>query len=166
MIGESLQTWLEGQWDRSDEVGVLARFVDRAGLRLPSGRIAPADLEDQLRDVGAAPEVLACLPATWQARRRELAEEGGSGFDLAPGLPSSLEAAIEWEVERAGGDRGEARDLADVWVRVLHDSDRRAGGIRTAVRLRPCSCADGGQPGAKGRCQRCFGRSGLSARAW
>ena len=93
MTCAAFQVWLEGQWDRDDQVGEFARFVDRVDLRLPSGRITPGD-------------------------------------------------------------------LADVWVRVLRDCDRRAGGIRTAVRLRSCSCADGGQPGAEGRCERCFGRSG------
>ncbi|HKO38854.1 MAG TPA: hypothetical protein VJU14_10845 [Solirubrobacterales bacterium] len=160
MTGAAFQVWLEGQWDRSDEVGTVARFVDRLGLRLPEAPIALADLEAQLRDVGAPPEVLACLPSTWSACGRELdGEADGPPVDHAPDLPSSLTAAIEREVEQAGGDRTDARDLADVWVRVLRDCDRRAGGIRTATRLRGCSCADGGEPGAAGRCSRCFGRS-------
>jgi hypothetical protein len=76
---------------------------------------------------------------------------------LAPELPPSLEASIERVVEREGGDRTDALDLAEVWVRALRDSDRRAGGIRAAVRVRRCSCADGGEAGREGRCERCWG---------
>jgi hypothetical protein len=76
-----------------------------------------------------------------------------SGADLHP----TLAAAIEREVDRAGGTPVDAHDLGEVWKRVARDTERRAAAIRTAVRLQPCGCPDGGDP-EDGRCGRCFGR--------
>lgn len=71
--------------------------------------------------------------------------------------PPSMAAAIERAVEREGGDRTDALDLAEVWQRVARDTERRAGGIRAAVGVRRCNCADGGERGEDGRCEHCFG---------
>lgn len=74
-------------------------------------------------------------------------------------LPRSLRTAIARAVADAGGDEDDARDLAEVWRRVLRDCHRRAGAIRTAARLTHCRCTDGGDPGRNGRCSRCGSRS-------
>jgi hypothetical protein len=78
--------------------------------------------------------------------------------DGASYLPPGLVAAIEDRVLAAGGDEADMRDLADVWRRAIRVSDRRAGAIRTSVRLRRCRCADGGTPDG-GRCGRCHRRA-------
>jgi hypothetical protein len=76
----------------------------------------------------------------------------------AGGLPPGLLAAIDSAVEHAGGEKADARGLGEVWGRAERDTASRADGIRAAVAVRGCSCADGGHAGAGGRCERCVGR--------
>lgn len=88
-----------------------------------------------------------------------------SGLDLDAArlprsLPQSLRLAIRRVVAAAGGDADDAAHLAEVWERVADDTTRRARAMRTAVRLRPCRCFDGGDGNAGDRCARCFGRRG------
>lgn len=87
-------------------------------------------------------------------------DPGGFDFRRVGTWPeyADLARAIDSAVERAGGDGGDARDLAEVWERATRDCERRAGGIRATVRAHRCSCADGGHAGADGRCERCIGR--------
>lgn len=111
----------------------------------------------QLTEGSGEGDSLGTSPTTRHAPRRLPSPATPSLDPLAVDLPPSLVAAIERVVEEAGGDRTDALDLAEVWVRILRDCERRAEGVRAAVRIRRCGCADGGEAGGDGRCERCYG---------
>lgn len=81
-------------------------------------------------------------------------------FAATAGLSAGLTAAIESAVGHHGGDADDARELAQVWRRVLADMERRAAAIRSAMARRRCRCTDGGAESHAsedaGRCGRCL----------
>jgi hypothetical protein len=76
-------------------------------------------------------------------------------------LPNSLLRAIGNAVELAGGDMDDVDDLVDVWERLDADLDRRGARMRFEAEQAGCCCLAPTEPGADGRCSRCWGRPGV-----
>ena len=72
--------------------------------------------------------------------------------------PLSVILAIGRAVDQVGGDLEDAQDLIDVWERLAVTAQPKADAMRRQARNVKCCCADEPEPGADGRCPRCYGQ--------
>ena len=72
-------------------------------------------------------------------------------------MKAALDSHLIAAVERHGGDRADALDLARSWERLRADRGGRMDRLRFDAAHPRCCCVNGGEPGEDGRCSRCWG---------